>query len=159
MRSPARRSGFTLIEMVVVLMIVGILASAAMPLLSLNKRRAQEAELRQNLRTLRAAIDAYHQAWEDGRIERKTDDSGYPPTLQHLVQGVPDVSSPQKRRLYFLRSLPRDPFADPAVAPADTWALRSYASPPDAPAPGADVFDVRSRSEAVGLDGTPLKGW
>lgn len=159
MARAARRQGFTLIEMVVVLMIVGILASAAMPLLALNKRRAQEAELRQNLRTLRAAIDAYHQAWEDGRIERKPDDSGYPPTLHHLVQGVPDVSSPRKRRIYFLRSLPRDPFADPALAPVDTWALRSYASPPDAPAPGADVFDVRSRAEAMGLDGTPLKGW
>jgi general secretion pathway protein G len=159
MPQASRRPGFTLIEMVVVLLIVGILASAAMPLLALNKRRAQEAELRQNLRTLRAAIDAYHQAWEDGRIERKADDNGYPPTLQHLVQGVPDIASPRKRRLYFLRSLPSDPFADPNVPPADTWALRSYASPPEAPVPGADVFDVRSRSQALGLDGTALNAW
>ncbi|MEY4429922.1 MAG: hypothetical protein RLZZ182_2611 [Pseudomonadota bacterium] len=155
----AERRGFTLIEMVVVLTIVGVLASAAVPLWSLNKRRSQEAELRQNLRALRTAIDAYHQAWVDGRIERKADESGYPPTLQHLVQGVPDVSTPARRKIYFLRSLPRDPFAEPQVPAADTWALRSHASPPEAPAPGADVFDVHSRATAVGLDGTPVNRW
>lgn len=158
-RRPAPSQGFTLIEMVVVVMIVGILASAAMPLAALHKRRSQEAELRQALRTLRTAIDAHKRAWDTGRIEKKTDASGYPVSLDALVQGVPDVSSPRAQRIYFLRSLPRDPFADPQLPAAQTWATRSYASPPDAPAPGADVFDVASRTPGVGLDGVPYRQW
>ena len=89
-----RTRGFTLIEMVVVVMIVGILASAAMPLAALHKRRSQEAELRQGLRTLRMALDEHKKAWEAGRIRKKVDDSGYPPNLEVLVQGVPQ--DPQK---------------------------------------------------------------
>lgn len=154
-----RAKGFTLIEMVVVVMIVGILASAAMPLAALHKRRSQEAELRQALRTLRMAIDAHKRAWDAGRIEKKTDASGYPVNLEALVQGVPDVSSPRAQRIYFLRRLPRDPFADPQLPAAQTWATRSYASPPDAPTPGADVFDVASRTPGVGLDGVPYRQW
>ncbi|MGC4061268.1 MAG: type II secretion system protein [Aquabacterium sp.] len=155
----ARHRGFTLIEMVVVVLIVGILASAAMPLAALHKRRTQEAELRQNLRTLRTALDDYKTAWDKGKIEKHADDTGYPPSLEVLVKGVPDASSPKSIRMYFLRRLPRDPFADPELADAKTWGLRSYASPPDSPAPGRDVFDVYSQSEGVGLDGTPYRQW
>lgn len=151
--------GFTLIEMVIVVMMVGILASAAMPLAAMSKKRAQEAELRQALRTLRGAIDDYKHAWDQGRIERKAEQNGYPPNLLVLVNGVPDVSSPKAGRIYFLRRLPRDPFAPADVPAAQTWGLRSYASPPDAPAPGADVFDVYSLTEGVSLDGTPYRRW
>lgn len=158
-RFPAPSRGFTLIEMVVVVMIVGILASAAMPLAALHKRRSQEAELRQALRTLRMAIDEHKRAWDSGRIEKKADTTGYPPNLQALVQGVPEVNSPRGQRIYFLRRLPRDPFADPQLPPEQTWATRSYASPPDAPAPGADVFDVASRTPGTGLDGVPYRQW
>ena len=153
------RRGFTLIEMVVVVMIVGILASAAMPLAALHKRRTQEADLRQALRTLRMALDEHKRAWDAGRIQKKVDDSGYPPNLEVLVQGVPDASSPAGKRIYFLRRLPRDPFADPSLPAAQTWLTRSYASPPDAPSPGADVFDVVSRTPGVGLDGVPYRQW
>ena len=153
------RRGFTLIEMIVVVMIVAILASAAMPLATLHKRRAQEAELRQALRTLRMAIDEHKRVWDAGRIEKKADATGYPPSLDVLVQGVPDASNPKGQRIYFLRRLPRDPFAEPGVAAAQTWALRSYASPPDAPTAGADVFDVASRTPGVGLDGIPYRQW
>ena len=157
--SPCRPRGFTLIEMVVVVMLVGILASAAMPLASLQHRRAQESELRQNLRTLRTAIDAYKAAWDDGRIEKREGDTGYPPTLRALVEGVPDISQPAKPRIYFLRRLPRDPLADRTMPAEQTWGLRAYASPPEAPAPGADVFDVYSQAEGMGLDGTPYRQW
>lgn len=151
--------GFTLIEMVVVLLIVGILASAAMPLATLHKRRLQEGELRESLRTIRSALDAYRKAWDDGRIEKRAGDTGYPPSLEVLVSGVRDVSSPNGPRIYFLRRLPRDPFA-PADIPAEqTWGLRSYASPPDAPAAGSDVFDVYVRTPGIGLDGTPYRTW
>jgi general secretion pathway protein G len=158
---PFRRAsrGFTLIEMIVVVMIVSILASAAMPLAALHKRRAQEAELRLALRTIRLALDDYKRAWDAGKIEKKADASGYPPDLMTLVNGMPDSTSPKSGRIYFLRRLPRDPFADSSVSAAQSWGLRSYASPPDAPTPGADVFDVYSRAEGMGLDGTPYRQW
>lgn len=151
--------GFTLIEMLVVLMIMGILASAAVPLAQLQQRRTKEGELHASLRTLRAAIDAYKHEWNAGRIERKPDDTGYPPDLNALVDGVVDVKDPKGRRMYFLRRLPRDPFADPQLDAAQTWALRSYASPLDAPEAGRDVFDVTSKSAGVGLDGTAYRQW
>jgi general secretion pathway protein G len=151
--------GFTLIEMVIVVMIVGILASAAMPLAALHKQRSKEAELRENLRTVRRALDDYKLAFDAGRIQKATDDSGYPPKLQALVEGVKDVSAPGEKKIYFLRRLPRDPFADPTLPAAETWGLRSHASPPDAPQPGADVFDVYSRAAGVGLDGSAYRTW
>lgn len=151
--------GFTLIEMVVVVLMVSILASAAMPLAAMSKRRSQEAELRQALRTIRGALDDYKRAWDQGRIEHKPDQSGYPPNLDVLVLGVADVSSTKTQRIYFLRRLPRDPFAEAELTAAATWGLRSYASPADEPTPGTDVFDVYSRTQGVGLDGTPYRRW
>jgi general secretion pathway protein G len=166
--------GFTLIEMVVVVAIVGILASAAVPLHELALRRAQESALREALRSLRGAIDEHRRAVEAGRIASGAEGTAYPPTLEALVRGVPLKADPAaaaaesngnsnsdsgRKRLYFLRRLPRDPFADPALPAAETWALRSSQSPPEAPAPGADVFDVRSRSEARALDGTSYGSW
>lgn len=160
MNSPiVKARGFTLIEMVVVVLMVSILASAAMPLAALSKRRSQEAELRQSLRTIRVALDDYKRAWEQGRIERKPDQSGYPPNLDVLVKGVMDVSSPKAGRIYFLRRLPRDPFAEASLPAAMTWGLRSYASSAEAPVPGVDVFDVYSLTEGVSLDGTPYRRW
>jgi len=154
-----RSRGFTLIEMVIVVMIVGILASAAMPLAALHKRRAKEAELHEALRTVRTALDDYKLAVDSGRIAKATGDTGYPPSLLVLVQGVKDATTPEGKRIYFLRRLPRDPFADPALPAAETWGLRSYASPPDAPQPGADVFDVYSLAPGVGLDGSAYRTW
>ncbi|WP_374592285.1 type II secretion system protein [Aquabacterium sp.] len=152
--------GFTLIEMLVVVLIVGILASAAMPLAELTQRRAKEAELRANLRTLRTAIDDYKKAWDDNRIEHQMQDTGYPPDLDTLVKGVVDAKSAKSsKRIYFLRRIPRDPFADPLLPAARTWGLRSYDSPPDAPQRGADVYDVYSTATGEGLDGVPYRQW
>jgi len=154
-----RTRGFTLIEMVVVVALVGILATAAQPIWTLAKRRGDEMQLRQGLRSLRTAIDAYKQAVDDGKVEPTADASGYPPTLSVLVDGVNDASSPKPRQIYFLRRLPRDPFADRSLPAAETWALRSYESSAEQPTPGRDIFDVRSRSEGSGLDGTPYRDW
>ena len=71
--------------------------------------------------------------------------SGYPPKLDALIEGVEDVRDPDKKKIYFMRRLPRDPlYPDSAAPPAETWGLRSYKSPPDAPQPGDDVFDIHS---------------
>lgn len=159
-RAWPRPSGFTLIELVITVAIVGVLALLAAPLMEVTAQRHKEAELRLALRQIRTAIDAYHQAVQEKRIESPADASGYPPDLDILVAGVPDITKPERARIYFLRRLPRDPMnPDATLAPAETWGTRSYASPPDAPMPGTDVFDVYARTPGNGLDGTPYRSW
>ena len=152
--------GFTLIELVITVAIVAVLASVALPLNELIVQRSKEADLRRSLREIREALDAYKQACDDGRIMPKPNTSCYPKRLDDLITGVEDAKDAKKARIYFLRRLPRDPFAtDPDLAPADTWAKRSYDSPPDDPRDGDDVFDVFTRSTLVGINGRPLKEW
>lgn len=152
--------GFTLIELLVTATIVAVLASVALPLAELNVKRNRENDLRAALRDIRNAIDAYKQAVDEGRIIKKADETGYPPSLEVLVEGVADVRNPKRSRIVFLRRLPRDPLhEDPSVSAAETWALRSYDSPHDAPSAGRDVFDISSRSEATGLNGIPYAQW
>jgi len=156
-----RNRGFTIIELVVTVAIISLLASAAVPSAQLVYQRERESELRASLRTIRAAIDAYKFASDTGRIKKKIDQTGYPPDLQSLVDGVDDASSAKEgTKIYFLRRLPRDPFWPDATMPAaDTWASRCYASPPEDPQPGDDVYDVRSRSTRIGLNGVPYHDW
>ena len=144
--------GFTLVEMMVTVAIVGLLASLALPVAQLSMQRAKEQELRLALREIRAALDAYKAAWDDGRIPKRAGESGYPASLEALVAGVEDARSPKKAKLYFLRRIPKDPLAG-------AWGKRSYASPPEAPAEGADVFDVYSLAEGTGLNGVPYRQW
>jgi len=155
-----RHSGFTLIELVITVAIIAILAVGLLPLTQLAAQRTKEQELRAALREVRTAIDAYKQAGDESRIEKKADASGYPPDLEVLVKGVKDVKTPDGKMIYFLRRLPRDPFFEDASVPAkDTWGLRSYASPPDDPKDGDDVFDVYSTSSKTGLNGVPYREW
>ena len=152
--------GFTLIELLVTATIVAVLASVALPLAELSVKRGRENELRAALREIRGAIDAYKQATDDGRILKKADESGYPPNLETLVEGVEDARSPKKTRIHFLRRLPRDPLhADPQTPAAMTWGLRSYDSPHDAPREGRDVYDVHSMSGGTAIGGLPYRQW
>lgn len=160
MISRRRLAGFTLIELVITVAIVGLLASAALPLSSMAIKREKESELRAALRDIRSAIDAYQVAAAQGRVQVEADKTGYPADLKLLYEGVEDSTSPDKVKIYFMRRLPRDPFfPDSAAAPEDTWGLRSYASPPDNPQPGDDVYDVHSLSTAKGLNGVPYRDW
>jgi general secretion pathway protein G len=153
--------GFTLIEMIVTLALLGTLAAAAAPLVRHYHQQQQEAELRESLRSLRLAIDAYHQASRDGRIEKKARESGYPPTLKHLIEGVTDTANPNGGLIYFLRRIPRDPMCDCAGRrDEETWRLRSSSQPPgDFSGGGKDVFDISSSSTARGLNGVPYAQW
>lgn len=152
--------GFTLLELVIALALLALLVSMAAPVFQLNAQREKEVQLRAALREIRSAIDAYRQAADEGRVARDAETSGYPPSLHALVDGVPDARASRGARIYFLRRVPRDPMHGDATVPAEeTWGLRSYASPPETPAAGEDVFDVYSLSAARALDGSRYGDW
>jgi len=188
--------GFTLIELVVTLALVGVMAMVAVPLYEVTAIRMKEMELRTALRQIRTALDAYKDAADTGKIQKDPSDSGYPPNLKILVDGVDaaqnagslgsasslasstakvgatgnnpsgsnatadPTASNGPSRLMFLRQIPRDPFTpDPAVPPEEQWDTRSYGSPPSDPQPGKDVYDVMSKSTAVGSNGIVYKDW
>jgi len=160
--------GFTLIELVITLAIVGLVALIALPLYEVTTTRVKEVELRQALRTIRAGLDAYKAATDAGLLAKAVGESGYPPSLEMLTQVLEVASkrdfglnaSEASKHMVILRQLPRDPFfPDPQVPAAQTWKTRAYASTADDPQPGADVFDVSSTSAKVGLDGTSYSTW
>ena len=152
--------GFTLIEVLITAAIVAVLASIALPLSEVAVQRSKEQDLRRALREIRDGLDAYKRASDEGRILRSPAQSGYPPTLLALVEGVPDAKSPTGAKIHFLRRVPRDPLhSDAGLPPERTWGLRSYESPHHDPRPGKDVFDVRSLGERKGLNGIPYAEW
>ncbi len=151
--------GFSLIELMVVLALIGLFATMALPLTELAVKRNQEIELRSALRQIREALDAYKQAADDGRVTVRPGDAGYPRTLGMLVDGVVDNKSPERRPIHFLRRLPRDPFAAPGVRAEESWGKRSYKSTYDRPQPGDDVYDVYSLSTGTGINGIPYHDW
>ncbi|MFA6062926.1 MAG: type II secretion system protein [Gallionella sp.] len=157
-----KQQGFTLIEMVVTAAIVALLASIALPMAEVEVQRNKERELRNSLWQIRAALDAYKQAVETGHVFKKVGDSGYPPSLQVLVDGVEDAKSPDaaKPKIYFLRHIARDPLNKDREIPAEqTWGKRSYASSATDPKEGKDVFDVYSQAAGNGLNGVPYREW
>jgi general secretion pathway protein G len=148
-----KQHGFTFIELMITVAIVALLASVALPLAEVAYQRNREQDFRHALREIRGAIDAYKRAADEGTIERKADESGYPPTLAVLVEGVTDKRKTDGTKLYFLRRVPADPVG------GEEWGLRSYASPATEPQPGKDVFDVYSRSQDTGLNGIRYRDW
>lgn len=153
--------GFTLIEMVVTVAIVGLLASVALPMAEVLSKRTREQELHRALREIRDALDRHRRAVEEGRVIQSIGSSGYPATLQVLVDGVPDAASADKNaRIYLLRRIPRDPLcADPLLPDEATWGKRDYRSSADDPREGEQVFDVYSRAPGVGLNGIAYRNW
>jgi general secretion pathway protein G len=154
----AAARGYTVIELLVVLGVLGVLAMLVMPLAEVTVQRQRETELKRALREIRDAIDAYKHAQEEGRFAVLPTPTGYPATLETLVMGMPDKLAGGQLK-YFLRRVPRDPFADPALPAAKTWGLRSYESGTFQPQAGIDVYDVHSLSTGVALDGTRLTDW
>ncbi|HEY3600250.1 MAG TPA: hypothetical protein VGL08_22405, partial [Paraburkholderia sp.] len=140
-------------------------ACMTVPVAQVMRQREREQDLRIALHEIRSGIDAYHAASKDGRIAKEAGATDYPPDLNLLVEGVPDQTDPKGHKLYFLRRIPRDPMmsitqpGDAQISDAATWGKRSYASEPDDPQEGDDVYDVYSTSTGVGLNGIPYRKW
>jgi general secretion pathway protein G len=157
-RRPTRDSGFSFVELLVVTALIGLLASAVMPLAHVAMQRTREVELRRTLRELRTAIDHYKDAADQGTIaatELKLGNEGYPPTLAVLVDGVRAAGDATDRKLKFLRRVPIDP-----ITGTKEWGMRSYQDAADARTWGEqNVYDVFTTSDGTALDGTKYKDW
>jgi general secretion pathway protein G len=126
---PAR--GFTLIELLVVMAALGLLLAVVAPQYIQHVDRARDTALRQNLASLREAIDKFH-----------ADRARYPQRLEELVTE------------HYLRSLPVDPVTDRN----DTWVLVSPGGQVGV-APGSPIFDVRSGATGHAKDGSLYGSW
>ena len=154
----ADSNGYTFVELLIVVTVLMVLASAVLPLAQVTSQRQREAELRRNLREIRTAIDKFKDSVDLGLIpttELRPDNEGYPPDLDKLVDGVAIANDATGRKLKFLRRIPIDPMTN------DTeWGLRSYQDKPDSTSwGGQNVFDVYTKSGATALDGTKYRDW
>ncbi|HEY1499390.1 MAG TPA: type II secretion system protein [Acidobacteriaceae bacterium] len=148
---PDWEAGLTLVELIVTVAILGILATAAVPIARFQVKRQKERILRYDLWQIRAAIDAYKDAADKHAFQTKVDSQNYPPDLQTLVDGV-DV---QGKKVRFLRHIP----VDPMTGNSD-WGQRSMQDDPDSDSwGGQNVFDVFSKSDGMALDGTKYSDW
>jgi general secretion pathway protein G len=139
------------VELIIVLAILSVLATAAVPAVKFEVKRNKERQLRADLWEMRRAIDMYKDVADLGGIQTKADSNNYPPDLQTLVNGV-DVKD---KKMRFLRAIPVDPMTG-----TTDWGLRSNQDPPDADSfGGQDVFDVYSKSTGTALDGTKYNTW
>jgi len=146
-----REAGLTLVELIVVVAILSVLATAAVPIARFQVKREKERELRRDLWEMRAAIDRYKDAADKGAFQVKADSLGYPPDLDTLVKGV-DV---QGKKVRFLRRIPVDPMTGTAE-----WGMRSNQDDPDSDSfGGQNVFDVYSKSQNTAMDGTKYSTW
>ena len=152
-----RESGLTLVELIIVVAILSLLATAVLPVARFQMKRVKERELRNDLLTMRRALDEYRHAADYGGIETKADSYNYPPDLQTLVDGV-DVKGPKStHKVQFLSAIPTDPMTG-----NKDWALRSMQDEPDdivGGSGGENVFDVHSKSTRTALDGTKYNTW
>jgi general secretion pathway protein G len=132
MKVVVRNQGFTLIELLVVMMIIVILAGTGTMLYTNSITKANEAALLQDLTVMRRAIDDYY-----------ADKNKYPASIETLVEEK------------YLRAVPRDPFTQSS----DTWQTELSDPEPGNPSAEPGVFDVKSGSDRVGINGTPYAEW
>lgn len=125
------KKGYTLLELMIVVAIVGILVSLAIPSFQQSAMKAKETALKQNLFTMRAVLDQYY-----------ADRGDYPDSLESLVEAK------------YLRAIPMDPLTKSST----TW-VEIYEEQEEGDDSPAGVYDVKSGSEDLARDGTPYKDW
>ncbi|MEX0829069.1 MAG: prepilin-type N-terminal cleavage/methylation domain-containing protein [Nitrospirales bacterium] len=125
------KKGYTLLELMIVVAIVGILVTLAIPNFQQSAIKARETALKQNLFTMRSVLDQYY-----------ADRGDYPDSLESLVEAK------------YLRSIPVDPFTKSST----TW-TEIYEEQEDGDDSSAGVYDIKSGSEDVAVDGTSYKDW
>ena len=126
-----RKKGYTLLELMIVVAIVGILVTLAIPSFQQSAMKAKEAALKQNLFTMRGVLDQYY-----------ADRGDYPESLETLVEEK------------YLRAIP----VDPLTRSSTTW-NEIYEEQEEGEDSPAGIFDVKSGSDGQALDGTPYKEW
>lgn len=148
---PGPEAGLTLVELIIVIAILSVLATAALPIARFQVRREKERELRRDLWEMRSAIDHYKDAADKGGFQIKADSMGYPPDLETLVNGV----EVQGKKVRFLRKIPTDPMTGNAE-----WGMRSNQDDVDSDSfGGQNVYDVYSKSQGTAMDGTRYSTW
>lgn len=144
-----REQGFTVAELITIIVIIGVLAGMALPVAKFGLRRQREIDLRIRIRQITNAIDRYHDLRVKGMIKNPTNvtQGEYPKDLQELANGVELLDG---RTVKFLRE--RD-LIDPMTGNSD-WATRSTSDAIDSDfSDNNNVFDVHSSSTALALDG------
>ena len=125
------KKGYTLLELMLVVAIVGILVSLAIPNFQQSAMKAKETALKQNLFTMRAVLDQYY-----------ADRGDYPDNLEVLVEAK------------YLRAIPMDPLTKSST----TW-IEIYGEQEGGDDSSAGVYDIKSGNDDVARDGTPYKDW
>ncbi len=161
---PDRRSGLSLVELIMTLSILSILAALILPSAQLMAKRTKEVELRRSLRVIRNAIDDYKKTYDKGVDEKKIiptlNKSGYPESFEKLVEGH-DFGGVLPEKKKFLRRVPCDPLnSDKLISCEKSWGVRSYTDKECSDKMGGDdLYDVCSMSEETAIDGTKYKDW
>jgi len=144
-------SGLTLAELIIVIAILSLLSTMALPIAKFAVKRQKERELRADLWEMRSAIDHYKDAADKGGIMTKADSFNYPPDLQTLVDGV----EIQNKEVRFLRKIPIDPMTGTAE-----WDMVAMQDDADSSSwGGQNVFNVHTKSTGTALDGTKYNTW
>lgn len=150
-----KRHGFTFLEIMLAMVILGILAAALVPTTKNIVKRRKETELRNGLMEMRLAIDRYKKIADEGKINvGDVRQLGYPADFDELIEGVP-LRSDAGKNVRFLRRIPTDPMTGEAE-----WGMRSVQDAPDEKSWGGEnLFDIYSLSDGTALDGSDYSQW